>query len=105
MYKDLDWNTPAAQEIWGHSSDPGMEISDDTNEKIKRKLLSCIVQGISNGLMTFVIQIYLKKRSRCVERNGGSLLMMTLILHGWNEGIFGLMLAYVNWITAKAKTD
>ncbi|KAL9106050.1 MAG: hypothetical protein Q9227_008893 [Pyrenula ochraceoflavens] len=42
VYKNLDWNSPAARDIWGHSSDPSKALSDDTKKQIKRKILSTV---------------------------------------------------------------
>ena len=36
VYKNIDWNSQAAKEFWGHSTDPKMAISDKTKSEIKQ---------------------------------------------------------------------
>lgn len=36
LYKDIDWTSQAALDIWGHSTDPRKQLSDDTKAEIKQ---------------------------------------------------------------------
>lgn len=36
LYQNIDWSSKAAQDIWGHSTDPRKQISDKTKKQIKQ---------------------------------------------------------------------
>lgn len=41
---NIDWNSPAALEIWGHSTDDRKAVQDDRKKQIKRKYLDRLTE-------------------------------------------------------------
>ena len=38
LWENIDWDSPAAQEIWGHATDDRKKVLDNIKPQIKRKL-------------------------------------------------------------------
>ena len=48
LWKDIDWNSQAAKDIWGHSTNKRKAIPDDVRSQIKRKSSVHFTDDIEN---------------------------------------------------------
>ena len=57
LWKNVDWDSTAAKEIWGHATDNKRMISDNTKAQIKRKCFRHSIAGLK--LITYwLIDVY-----------------------------------------------